>query len=424
MKHLSILIFILFAAAGCHRETPMEPLVGIQIQDRNGLTETVSTPDRLGNYENVDFFTSQPYKKVVRVYKKEGKNHAKITTYHPNGSIWQYLETQEMRAQGQYREWHPNGQLRIEAYVIGGTADVSLGSQQDWLFDGLSQVWDEQGNLIAKIPYFKGMLEGLNITFFPSGQMEKEVPYSKNAIEGEVLEFSPDGKLKTKTKYKKGLKEGTSIGYLPNSQISWMEDYREGLLLNGTYYDSLGDICSEVKNGSGFQAIYDGDRVHMLIEYRVGCPEGTVQKFLPSGETLLSYHLKRGKKHGEEIEYYLAPERTDGGVQPLPKLSISWNDNAVHGTVKTWYNNGQLQSQREFCHNQKLGPSVCWYRDGSLMQVEEYEEDRLVKGQYYKINQRDPVSTVSNGTGTASIYDEQGVLMRKIQYLKGKPIDP
>src|SRR5579872_3284420 len=160
MKKSYILYLLLFATAACHREELSEPLVGIQIQDRNGLTETISTPDRLGIYEEVDFFSTQPYKKVVRVYKKEGKNHAKITTYHPNGSIWQYLESQEMRAQGAYREWHSNGQLRIEATVIGGTADVSLGSEQDWLFDEVNKVWDEQGHLIAKLPYFKGMLEG------------------------------------------------------------------------------------------------------------------------------------------------------------------------------------------------------------------------------------------------------------------------
>ena len=41
-----------------------------------------------------------------------------------------------MRASGIYREWFPTGQLKIEAYVIGGSADVGVGAQSDWLFDG------------------------------------------------------------------------------------------------------------------------------------------------------------------------------------------------------------------------------------------------------------------------------------------------
>ena len=66
--------------------------------------------------------------------------------------------------------------------------------------------------------------------------------------------------------------------------------------------------------------------------------------------------------------------------------------------MKTWYDNGQLQSQREYCRNQKSGTALNWYRDGSLMALEEYEEDRLVKGQYYKMNQKELVSSVLNGT--------------------------
>ena len=83
-------ILLLFAAFGCSHYSPEgDPLVAIQIQDRNGFTETISTPERLENYSKVDFLSSQPFKKVLRVYKSEGKNHSVITTYHPNGSIAQ-----------------------------------------------------------------------------------------------------------------------------------------------------------------------------------------------------------------------------------------------------------------------------------------------------------------------------------------------
>jgi len=419
-----ICLFLLTCAFGCQRSNREEPLVGIQIQDRNGLTETVSTPDRLQIYDQVDFLSSQPYKKVLRVYKKDGKSQAKITTYYPNGSIWRYLETQEMRAFGAYQEWHENGQIRIDATVIGGTADVSQGSQHDWLFDGLSRVWDEQGNLIAKISYQKGLLDGTSTYYFPSGQIEKEIPYIKNSIEGEFLEFSSNGKLKSITKYKKGLKVGPSNGYFPDGKISWEEEYSDNLLLNGLYYNPSGEVCSEIKNGGGFQAIFEEGLLSFLVEYRYGHPEGRIQKYLPSGEAHSFYHLKNGKKHGEEVEFYLLRDRTDGGTQPLPKLSVQWFENAIHGKVKTWYSNGQLQSERDFCRNQKRGSSLAWYKEGSIMLIEEYDEDRLVRGQYFKLNQRDPISTVNNGTGIATLFDEQGFLARKVNYSKGKPVDP
>ena len=174
-----LLALALLSTTACYHSAPQEQIMAIQIQDRNGLTETINASDRLEVYQNVDFLASQPYKKVLRIYRKEGKNHSKISTYHPNGMPWQYLEAQEMRAYGAYREWFQNGQLKIEATVIGGTADVVLGAQQDWLFEGLSQVWDEKGNLTAQIPYAKGALEGTSLYFYPDGKNKKRSPSLK-----------------------------------------------------------------------------------------------------------------------------------------------------------------------------------------------------------------------------------------------------
>ena len=419
------LFFLLVIAAGCHHSSPADSLTLIQIQDRNGLTETISHPDRLSTYTGVDFCSTQPYKKVQRIFRSDGKNHSKVTTYHPNGMIWQYLEAEEMRARGTYREWFPNGQLKIEATIIGGSADVTPAAQEDWLFDSVSQVWDEQGNLIAQIPYQKGMLEGVSVYFYPSGQIEREVPFIKNEMEGNAVEFSPNGAIKSRVHYEKGVKEGQTVSFFNNEKLALEEDYSEGFLRTGNYYNPQGELISKVESGGGFQALYEGTCLS-LVEFRVGKPEGLVRKFTSSGELQRSFYVKNGKKHGEEIEFYLGSEMESGAKKdrPLPKLAVTWSDNVIQGPVKTWYNHGQLQSQREYARNQKSGPSLAWYRDGSLMMLEEYEEECLVSGQYYKIHKPEPVSTISNGNGLATLYDETGALLRKVTYLKGKPVDP
>lgn len=419
----NLLGILLLLAAGCtSSRMQVESLSLIQIQDRNGVTETVSNTDRLTIYEAVNFLDSQPYKKVLRVYKGEGKNHSKITSYHPNGMIHQYLEAEEMRAHGAYREWFPNGQLKIHTTVIHGTADLSLGSQQDWLFDGLSEVWDEQGHLAAQIFYEKGALQGTSLYFYPTGALEKKVPFVKNDLEGTLTEFFPDGEIKAQTHYKKGQKEGPSLGFFSDGSRAWVEDYTEGLLKSGTYYNPKGELVSEVEHGGGFQALFEESQALTLTEFRVGKPDGMIQKLTPQGNLQKTFHIKNGKKQGEEVEYYpLSPLEKK---KPAPKLSIQWNENAIHGAVKTWYDNGQLQSQREYSRNQKMGPSLAWYREGSLMFVEEYEENRLVHGQYYKLNKSTPISLVTHGSGIATLYDETGTLLRKISYLKGKAVDP
>jgi antitoxin component YwqK of YwqJK toxin-antitoxin module len=103
---------------------------------------------------------------------------------------------------------------------------------------------------------------------------------------------------------------------------------------------------------------------------------------------------------------------------------MDWSEGTIHGVVKTWYDNGQLQSERNFAHNQKTGASLAWYRDGSIMLVEEYENDRLMKGLYYRKNGLDAISSVVAGSGLATLYDEYGIFLRKVSYVKGEAVDP
>ena len=414
MKRFFLLLVLL---AGCaHNDLNVEPLVSIQIQDRNGLTETISASERLKSFQETDFLSSQPYKKVLRVFKEGGKHTAKITSYHPNGLVWQYLEAQDMRALGTYKEWHANGRLKVEAQVIGGTADVTPGAQRDWLFDGLALVYDEQGNLSAKILYEKGVLEGKSLYFYPTGQLQKELPYHENELDGEALSFNADGTPLTKTTYQKGGRHGPSIGLWPDGKLCWTEKYDEGRLMEGRYLSRTDELVSEIQEGAGFQSLFEKTALREQIQYQKGKPEGVVKRFSPRGALVGTHVIHNGKKQGEEIQY--DPETL------LPKISIVWEEDAISGLVKTWYDNGALQSQREYSRNKKMGPSISWYRDGGLMLVEEYEEDRLVKGEYFKKKQETPVSTVINGNGVATLFDGHGIFLRKVHYAKGKAFDP
>ena len=168
------------------------------------------------------------------------------------------------------------------------------------------------------------------------------------------------------------------------------------------------------------QDIFEGDSLSFLVQIQQGFAQGGVKQFTEKGNLSSTYHIKNGKKSGTEIVYYSPTEATGN----LTKLSIDWDEGRIHGSVKTWYKDGQMQSQREFCRNKKMGPSLSWYRNGSLMLVEEYDQDKLVKGQYYKKNALDSVSSVINGTGVAQLYDENGVFLRKISYIKGEATDP
>lgn len=411
---------ILCSCASRGSQNNPDAVVSMQIIDRNGFSETISAKERLANYDKTDFLKEQPYQKVLRVFGRgdSGKSTSKITTYHANGQLWQYLEVADGRAHGKYREWHPNGKIKLETVVIEGTPDVTEMAQVTWLFDDKSHVWDEEGNLIAEITYEKGLLEGPAFYYHANGQLSEEIPYHKDAINGTLNVYDNQGKLIERMEYRHGIREGEAFGFWSNEKQSYRESYKKGLLTNGVYFDALGQEITKIENGNGKQAIFKEGKLFSLVEYQNGIREGAIMIF-NENECLASlYHEKDGKKQGEEWEYY--PSK-DGA--PKPKLCLTWDDDVIQGVVKTWYQNGALESQREINANKKHGLSFAWFKEGDLMLMEEYEDDILIKGSYFKKWDKKPLSKVENGKGIATLHDSDGRFLKKIVYDKGIPQD-
>lgn len=414
------IFFLPLAFYSCHHKGQQEKeeavkLSNIQIIDRNGFNETITQDDRIRRYQNTDFTEPQPYHKVVRTFKKdrEGKVRGCVTAYHENGQIYQYLELVNGRAHGVFKEWHPNGSIRIEAKVIEGIGDFTLKSQETWVFDGESTVYDEDGALSARIEYEKGMLVGNAEYYYPSGQVFRVIPYIKNEIHGEVKQYNEDGSNLASTWYENDAPHGKSCFEGSEESPGYRELFSKGLLMEGTYFDKEGKIDSTVEDGEGFKTIYQKGRRYKRVEIQKGRPQGMVYFYYEHGEVKNSYPLLDGEKHGEEWIYY---------PDAKPKLMVSWYQGRIHGLTRSWYKNGQLGSEREMCNNKKQGSSLAWYADGHPMLIEEYDEDRLVRGKYLKMGESDPVSKVIRGNGIATIYDENGIFLRKVEYRHGKAV--
>ena len=424
MKVAAIFISIFFtvlAGCGSPQKVKRESMTSIQIVDRNGFKETVSSVDRLAVYEKADFLSPQPYEKVVRIFGRNasGKTAAKLTTYHENGQPWQYLEVLNGRAFGVYREWYENGRLRLDVQVIEGTGELSEEAQLGWVFDGKSRVWDEKGNLIAEIFYEAGRLQGNSYYYHPNGALSKVVPYENDCIDGDVLYYSEQKEIIGKIPYKKGKRDGIAAYKGDALQPSYSEAYKEDRLLQATYHDFSGKIIGTIENGSGQQVIYRNGALYKIQEYCDGLPEGAVKLFNAQGQLEILFHVKDGKKHGEEWVYV----PTNAGEELKPKLYVEWNEDVMQGISRTWYPNGVLESEREMANNQKQGICSAWYKDGSLMLVEEYEKDRLQKGVYMKKGERHPLSSIENGEGTATLFDGDGRFLRKVSYQGGRAVE-
>lgn len=421
---LSLLILI---TASCspyaYFVSPACDLAAISLVDQDGISTTIQTPERLNRYARVNFLAPQTYQKVICIYHRDenGDIPAFITSYYPTGQVMQYIDVLNARAVGDYREWHENGRLKLECSVVGGLGDLTEEAIKTWNFDGLAQTWDDRGNLLAAIQYEKGSLEGQSIYFYPNGKVKRRLSFCRNLMEGRDEMFNESGQLIEDTHYAKGLREGEAKRYWPDGRVASEEIYQQDLLTSGKYYGIEGELISEIQDRKGHRALYDAVAMRQLIEYRNGIPEGEVKLFERDGRLLSLYHIKNNKKNGEELAYYPLPPGDQSA--PRPRISIMWHEDKIQGLVKTWYENGTPESQRELSNNLRSGLATAWYRDGSVMLMEEYDHDKLVKGEYFKRGERRPESRVEDGNGIATLYDGRGNPVHKVHYYHGYILD-
>lgn len=392
-----------------------ESLTKVHVTNQKGFTETITNKERLKEFESDHAINHQPHKKVVRNFKKGSESRMIITTYHPNGQIYQLLESVGNIAYGNYKEWHPNGRLKIKAFVINGIPDIDISGQNSWAFEGACEAFDEEGKLAATFNYTNGSLEGDAYVYYPSGEVKEKKTYKHNLQDGTGQVFDEEGNALEVSQYEKGEKVGYHHKYWKKNRPAAEELFEKGTLVTAAYFDPLGNLLGQIKNGSGKRVLFKSDQTFEVHEYLDGLPKGEVLVYDKERILTNSFHIKKGLKSGKEIIYYPASKQE--------KLSIDWVDGKIHGTVKTWYTTGVMESQKEMSLNKKQGVSTAWYVDGNLMLVEEYDSGYLIKGKYFEKGSSVPTSTLSSGQGLVTLFDEKGIFIKKIEYYGGKPVE-
>lgn len=426
VKLFPLFLFIL----SCSLSHSKNSLIKAHFVHHNGYSETITEREKLRLIEQGDFSHSSPYKKVLKVYQVHNQNETKalLTSYHSNGQIKQSLEIENGRARGMYGEWFAKGIKKLEISVHGGEPDFGEEVEKSWIFHGLGSVWNEEGKLIAQIPYEEGMLHGEMIRYFPHGSVKETLPIERGKLSGTVKKFYPNGALKSSNEYHLGVREGTSLTFSPDGTLLREEEYERGLLDCGRYFSFEGKLLTTIEKGRGWRVLLSSDSSHTWKEYQNGKAEGEVRLFTREGALRRLYHLHKGLMEGEDWEYYpveeLPPVITPSLQEklPLPKLLVNWRENCLQGVIKTWYSSGQLETQREMSKNKKQGITSAWYLNGSLMYIEEYDQNFLKRGTYFKKDEYNPISKVSDGMGMATLFDSEGNLLRKISYEGGLPI--
>jgi len=405
---------LLSGCAGRYQSTT--DLQTIVLQDRNGFSETVSAPERLQRLEKQNFDANQPYAKVIRVFERDpdGALRSVITTYHPNGQLYQRLEAKDGRAHGAYQEYFPNGQQRISAFVQGGTADLAEEAMTSWQFDRDSLVWRETGSLEAILPYQNGVMHGQERYFYPGGQLQHVRHYVEGKLHGRSIELNREGGLLAEENYVSGQPDGSWRRWWPSGAAQAEELWERGKLLSGAYWSSAGEGLFGVDEGYGMRPQFRDSLLWRTCQVSAGAISGELREFDANGRLVRCWSEMCGIKQGEETLFDPATGR--------PKLIMSWADDRLSGPVKTFYPSGATESHRNLSENKLHGQSIAWYPNGQIMLIEQYDQDKLMRGEYYSLGCQHPISAVIDGVGTVSLFGADGAPERSFKVIHGEPI--
>ena len=147
------------------------------------------------------------------------------------------------------------------------------------------------------------------------------------------------------------------------------------------------------------------------VHRKTGLKDGDFRKFQLDGTLIEHARYRDGKLHGERIIYY------PSGSQEIVEQYV---DGVLDGTFRSYYDGDLLEMEGPYVAGVMVGEWRRYYKNGQLMEVVtfadneengpfvEYHENGNLKaeGQYYNGD---------NEHGLLKLYDEQGVLARRME---------
>lgn len=146
--------------------------------------------------------------------------------------------------------WYPSGQLE-SAYKSVGRKTHGIGKQ-----------WHQNGNLRLEIHFNMGLQDGTEKWWFDDGSLRRHYNYVNGKREGIHREWHYNGQLWVEEYYVNGLHHGTYKKWHMNGRIEFESNWNNGLVLDDKvlFYDENGEIQYTVTFDENGTPICDPER--------------------------------------------------------------------------------------------------------------------------------------------------------------------
>lgn len=154
-------------------------------------------------------------------------------------------------------------------------------------------VYDQVGNITAKLNYDNGVLSG-PCEFYMDGKLILSGQYANGQYDGKLTYYDTFQNIVKEENYENGLKNGKSVSYAPNHQVLKSETYLNGKL-NGvsvSFYPGLDNAMHEYAdyqdgkiNGIA-KIFYDDGNLQEIRVYSMGNIVGEIKRYDRNGNLI------------------------------------------------------------------------------------------------------------------------------------------
>jgi antitoxin component YwqK of YwqJK toxin-antitoxin module len=308
------------------------------------------------------------------------------------------------------RERYPDGSVNVER-------QVTLNAEGNYVNHGVWKQYTTMGDVAAEGQYNFGQRVGLwtrwinkkdaeLIGTMPFSQFKapfmSQANFTDGKIDGEwTITDASERKVMTLT-LKEGQRNGTTTFFLPNGKIYWQMNYE-----NAT---PVGDLLEVNKKNGEIVKSATYDHGHKIIT-----------------KTENYHNLNNRRQSQPQIKSqvnYLAAKSVAKSLDDFwgTKLAIYGADGADvrHGAAKTWFSNGQEESDGFYLNGKRTGTFTNWHENGQMESTGEYRDD-LADGTWiwwYGNGQKSSVGRYENGKliGEWRWWSEEGKLTKTHTY--------
>lgn len=300
------------------------------------------------------------------------------------------------------RERYADGRVKIER-------EVTLDSDGNYVNHGTWQMRTPAGAVIAEGQYNLGQRVGLwtrwhskndtpTLNQFPFNRFKppfmSQVNFTNGLMDGEWLIVDADERKCVQISIKMGERHGPAITWLPTGKT-----YRQSTFDNGV---PVGDVLETDKDGALMRAasFVDGRKV----------------------VTKTNHYARDKQKKIESL--YLAATTTQKSPDDFWSLKfaeyISEGEDLRHGPMNAWYENGQLQLEGFYQHDEKFGTFTYWHANGQMAATGEFKDDlpHATWVWWHPNGQKAVIGSYRNGVliGQWRWWDESGRLAQQKLY--------